>query len=284
VLLLHGFPDSAALWRHQIPELVDAGHRVIAPDLRGFGESDRPDGVEHYTMPTLVGDVLGVLDSLGVSRAAVVGHDWGAALGWALAGFVPDRVRLATGVRRRARAGRAPGSVLIVVAAWLLALTAAALVVSFSAHYACIRAFRRQDAASVIEALLLDALMIVFTQLALGLSRAGQSARAERALVLACAAASALLRGRRRRGQPAVGHRVRHRAHRAGHGGGPGRDSDPPPRPGRPETLGLEHPGPRRGGRGQDRRTGAAALSAVRPGHPGDGPGATPDSAGASSS
>src|SRR5512144_3453281 len=92
VLLLHGFPDSAALWRHQIPELVDAGYRVIAPDLRGFGESDRPDGIEHYTMPTLVGDVLGVLDSLGVSRVAVVGHDWGAALGWALAALAAERV------------------------------------------------------------------------------------------------------------------------------------------------------------------------------------------------
>src|SRR5512142_786423 len=92
VLLLHGFPDSSALWRHQIPELVDAGYRVIAPDLRGFGESDRPDGIEHYTMPTLVGDVLGILDSLGVSRAAVVGHDWGAALGWALAALAAERV------------------------------------------------------------------------------------------------------------------------------------------------------------------------------------------------
>ncbi len=52
VLLLHGFPDSSALWRHQIPALVDAGHRVIAPDLRGFGASDRPEGVAEYAMPT----------------------------------------------------------------------------------------------------------------------------------------------------------------------------------------------------------------------------------------
>src|SRR5512135_583981 len=85
ILLLHGFPDSAALWRHQIPALTDAGYRVVAPDLRGFGESDRPDGVANYAMPTLVGDVLGVLDALGVAHAAVVGHDWGAALGWAMA-------------------------------------------------------------------------------------------------------------------------------------------------------------------------------------------------------
>jgi pimeloyl-ACP methyl ester carboxylesterase len=92
VLLLHGFPDSARLWRHQVPALVDAGYRVIAPDLRGFGSSDRPDGVERYAMKLLVGDVLGILDALAVPRAAVVGHDWGAGLGWALAAFAPDRV------------------------------------------------------------------------------------------------------------------------------------------------------------------------------------------------
>ncbi len=102
--------------------------------------------------------------------------------------------RLATSVHRRAGTGRAPGSVLIAVAAWLLALTGGgALFVSFSAQYAYILAVRRQDAASVIEGLLLDLLMIVFTLLALGLSRAGQSARAERALILACAAASAYM-------------------------------------------------------------------------------------------
>ena len=92
VLLLHGFPDSAALWRHQIPELVRAGHRVIAPDRRGFGASGRPDRVEQYGVATLVADVLGILDTLGVDRADVVGHDWGAAVGWALAGAVPARV------------------------------------------------------------------------------------------------------------------------------------------------------------------------------------------------
>jgi len=99
-----------------------------------------------------------------------------------------------TGVRHRTGTGRAPGSVLIAVAAWLLALTGGgALFVSFSAQYAYLLAVRRQAAASVIEALLLDLGMIVFTLLALGLSRAGQSARAERALILACAAASAYM-------------------------------------------------------------------------------------------
>ena len=102
--------------------------------------------------------------------------------------------RFATSVRRRAGTGRAPGSVLIAVAAWLLALIGGgALFVSFSAQSAYIFTVRRQDAASVIEALLLDLLMIVFTLLALGLSRAGKSSRAERALILACAAASSYM-------------------------------------------------------------------------------------------
>jgi pimeloyl-ACP methyl ester carboxylesterase len=92
VLLLHGFPDSCRLWRHQLPALARAGHRVLAPDLRGFGETDRPTGVEHYKMRTLVGDVVGLLDVLDVERAAVVGHDWGASLAWAVARFAPERV------------------------------------------------------------------------------------------------------------------------------------------------------------------------------------------------
>lgn len=92
VLLLHGFPDCWRLWRHQLPALAEAGHRVIAPDLRGFGETDKPEKVEDYEMRTLVGDAVGLLDALGVDRAAVVGHDWGAALAWMVATFAPDRV------------------------------------------------------------------------------------------------------------------------------------------------------------------------------------------------
>lgn len=92
VLLLHGFPDSSDLWRGQIPALTGAGYRVIAPDLRGYGLSAKPEGVENYALPLLVGDVLGLLDAVGVQRAAVVAHDWGAAVGWAMASLVPDRV------------------------------------------------------------------------------------------------------------------------------------------------------------------------------------------------
>jgi pimeloyl-ACP methyl ester carboxylesterase len=92
VLLLHGFPDSSAVWRNQIPPLVAAGHRVIAPDLRGFGQSDRPDGVEAYRMEQLIKDVLGILATSRIERIGVVGHDWGASLAWALAAAAPQVV------------------------------------------------------------------------------------------------------------------------------------------------------------------------------------------------
>ena len=93
VLLLHGFPDSRTVWRKQVPALVSAGYRVIAPDLRGFGESDKPEGVDAYAIPHLVGDVAGIMDALELKSAHVVGHDWGAALAWAVASFMPERVK-----------------------------------------------------------------------------------------------------------------------------------------------------------------------------------------------
>jgi pimeloyl-ACP methyl ester carboxylesterase len=96
VLMLHGFPDSAGLWRNQIPRLADAGYRVIAPDLRGFGHSDRPESVEDYTLRRHAGDVAAIIDHLGVDRAHVVGHDWGAALTWYLGIVQPALFRSAT--------------------------------------------------------------------------------------------------------------------------------------------------------------------------------------------
>jgi len=92
VVLLHGFPDSGRLWRHQVPALVEAGYRAVVPDLRGYGRSGQPEEVEAYAIPYLAGDVVAVLDHLGVDRAHVVGHDWGAALAWALGSLLPDRV------------------------------------------------------------------------------------------------------------------------------------------------------------------------------------------------
>lgn len=92
VLLLHGWPDCHDVWQPQIPALVDRGYRVIAPDLRGCGESDRPADVAAYATATLVADVIGLLDALEVERAHVVGHDWGAGLAWVTAAVLPDRV------------------------------------------------------------------------------------------------------------------------------------------------------------------------------------------------
>jgi pimeloyl-ACP methyl ester carboxylesterase len=92
VILLHGFPDSGRLWRHQVPALAGAGFQVIVPDLRGYGRSDKPADVQAYSLPLMAADVRAVLADLGISRAHVVGHDWGAALGWALAAIAPDSV------------------------------------------------------------------------------------------------------------------------------------------------------------------------------------------------
>jgi pimeloyl-ACP methyl ester carboxylesterase len=92
VLLLHGFPDSARLWRRQIPALTRAGLRVVAPDLRGFGASGKPAEVSDYRIGRSVADMVAVLDELQLEKAHVVGHDWGAGLAWALALMAPERV------------------------------------------------------------------------------------------------------------------------------------------------------------------------------------------------
>jgi pimeloyl-ACP methyl ester carboxylesterase len=92
VLMLHGFPDSSRAWRHQIPALTAAGFRCIAPDLRGFGESEAPTEVAAYAIPEIEQDLLALLDELGLERVQLVAHDWGAALGWYFAGLNPDRV------------------------------------------------------------------------------------------------------------------------------------------------------------------------------------------------
>jgi pimeloyl-ACP methyl ester carboxylesterase len=92
VLMLHGFPDGSRAWRHQIPALTEAGYRCIVPDLRGFGESDAPEGVAAYAIPEMEKDLLAVLEHLGLERVQLVAHDWGAALGWYFAGLNPARV------------------------------------------------------------------------------------------------------------------------------------------------------------------------------------------------
>jgi pimeloyl-ACP methyl ester carboxylesterase len=98
VLLLHGFPQTSWSWRFVMAELAQAGYRAVAPDQRGYSPGARPEGVEAYRIPHLVGDVLGMLDALGAEQADVVGHDWGAAVAWQLAGRHPERVRTLTAV------------------------------------------------------------------------------------------------------------------------------------------------------------------------------------------
>jgi pimeloyl-ACP methyl ester carboxylesterase len=93
VVLLHGWPDSAHVWRNQIPFLAENGFRAIAPDLRGFGRSSRPVEVADYALSKSVGDVTGLLDVMEVESAHLVGHDWGAAVAWNTAMLHPDRVR-----------------------------------------------------------------------------------------------------------------------------------------------------------------------------------------------
>lgn len=92
VLLLHGFPDDRHLWRYQVRALVDAGFRVIVPDLRGFGDAPRPQDPKEYGVPIAVRDVVGILDTLGVAQVQLVAHDWGAAVGWRLAADHPQRI------------------------------------------------------------------------------------------------------------------------------------------------------------------------------------------------
>jgi pimeloyl-ACP methyl ester carboxylesterase len=92
VILLHGFPDTGDLWRNQVPALVKGGFRTIVPDMRGRGRSSKPEAVADYRLSSMVADVTGILDALGIKRAHVVGHDWSAAVAWLLAALAPERV------------------------------------------------------------------------------------------------------------------------------------------------------------------------------------------------
>jgi pimeloyl-ACP methyl ester carboxylesterase len=92
VLLLHGFPEGALCWRHQIGALAHAGYRVWAPDQRGYGESARPAGVRNYRLPLLAADAFALIDAAGAVSAHVIAHDWGGAVAWWMAQARPDRV------------------------------------------------------------------------------------------------------------------------------------------------------------------------------------------------
>ena len=92
VVLLHGFPELAYSWRHQLPALADAGFRAIAPDQRGYGRTDVPPGISAYRADALIADVHGLLDALALDSATFVGHDWGALLLWQMAVRCPQRI------------------------------------------------------------------------------------------------------------------------------------------------------------------------------------------------
>ena len=98
VVLCHGFPESWYSWRHQLRALAEAGFRAVAPDMRGYGKTDRPAAIDQYTLLHLVGDMVGVLDALGEQQAVIVGHDWGAPVAWHAALLRPDRFRAVAGL------------------------------------------------------------------------------------------------------------------------------------------------------------------------------------------
>ncbi|GAA3192376.1 alpha/beta fold hydrolase [Rhodococcus baikonurensis] len=98
LVALHGFPESAASWGKVTPLLTAAGYRVIAPNQRGYSASARPEGVDAYKIEHLVADVVGLLDALGLPDAHLVGHDWGSAVAWQVAGRHPNRIRSLTAI------------------------------------------------------------------------------------------------------------------------------------------------------------------------------------------
>jgi pimeloyl-ACP methyl ester carboxylesterase len=93
VLLCHGFPESWYSWRHQLVALAEAGYHAVAPDQRGYGQTDKPEPIDQYTLFHLVGDLVGLLDALGEPTAVIAGHDWGAPVAWHAALLRPDRFR-----------------------------------------------------------------------------------------------------------------------------------------------------------------------------------------------
>ncbi len=93
VVMCHGFPESWYSWRHQLTALAEAGYHAVAPDMRGFGQTDRPDAIDQYSLLHHVGDIVGLLEALGEPTAVVAGHDWGAPVAWHAALLRPDLFR-----------------------------------------------------------------------------------------------------------------------------------------------------------------------------------------------
>ena len=114
VLMCHGFPESWYSWRHQMSALANAGFHAVAPDMRGYGQSDCPAGIDQYSLFHLVGDMVGILEALDEKQAVVAGHDWGAPVAWHCALLRPDLFRAVIGlsVPYRPRGSVLPTSVM----------------------------------------------------------------------------------------------------------------------------------------------------------------------------
>ena len=98
ILFCHGWPETWYSWRHQLPALAAAGFRALAPDMRGYGRTERPEAIEAYTQLHIVGDMVALLDALEIEQAVIVGHDWGAPAAWHSALMRPDRFRAVAGL------------------------------------------------------------------------------------------------------------------------------------------------------------------------------------------
>ena len=98
VIMVHGWPELWYSWRHQIRPIAEAGFKVVAPDVRGYGGSDKPHAIEAYDMIELTADIVGLIDALGEEKAILVGHDWGAPICWNTAALHPDRVSAVVGL------------------------------------------------------------------------------------------------------------------------------------------------------------------------------------------
>ena len=98
VLLCHGFPELWYSWRHQLKGLAAAGFHAVAPDMRGYGQTERPEAIDQYTLLHLVGDMVGLLDAIDQETAVIAGHDWGAPVAWHAALLRPDRFRAVIGL------------------------------------------------------------------------------------------------------------------------------------------------------------------------------------------
>ena len=114
VVLCHGFPESWYSWRHQLTALAAAGYHAVAPDQRGYGQTDKPAAIDQYTLLHLVGDLVGLLDALGAPTAVIAGHDWGAPVAWHAALLRPDRFHavIALSVPFRPRGASRPTSMM----------------------------------------------------------------------------------------------------------------------------------------------------------------------------